>query len=244
MRVGGMPPVKTSPALAGNILGLGARGIGGEFVSTPLKLGTDLDGAEAPTPCALPGVAGREEEAGLGPIGRTNGGVFATTGRCGGSCRSAGGSGRPGRGGEMAVWPFADSDGPCDLRRIASATARSNGEECGGKGATNERGGEFTTPAPCVVGRAYPGGFARGGEIGPAAVEFGSVGPTAGRPGGESGDAPPRIGPRSLPPGGRLNELTAVFPRSCRTQAKTSAHNLCPKSGLGPCHADRYRFLA
>jgi hypothetical protein len=143
----------------------------------------------------------------------------------------------------MAVWSFADGDGPCDLRRIASATARSNGEECGGKGSANERGGEFAMPAG-AVGRAYPGGVARGGDIRPAAGEFGSVGPTAGGPAGESGDARPRIGPRSLPPGGRLNELTAVFPRSCRTQAKASTRNPCPEPGLGPCHADRYRFLA
>jgi len=225
------------------MLGLGARVGGGEFVSTPLKGGVDLGGDEAPTPCAIPGIAGRGK-AGVRAIGRANGGVFATKGRSG-FWERPGDGGRPGLGGETMVWPFAGVDGACDFRRIASATARSNGEDCGGNGLTSGRsgGGGFAPPAPCAaVGRAYSGEFTRGGETRPAAGEFGSPGPTVGRPGAESGDAPLRIGPRSLPPGGRLNELTAVFPRSYRTQAKASARD--PSPVLGGCHADRYRFLA
>jgi hypothetical protein len=210
----GMPPAgegPAPPASGGSGSDLGARTGAEKLVSLPFEGGTGLEGERALKLGA--GVRGRGDAASAA-IGRAKGGGFAASGRslrgCVGAMKAlrSGIADRPGPG------PFANPVDACDFRRIASATARSKGEDCGSGGSEGGRIGALALPVPGAAGRASAGGVPEERAGPSAAEELGTPAATVGRPGADGGNAPRRIGPLPSPPGGGLNELTAFFPRS------------------------------
>jgi hypothetical protein len=164
---GGSAPTE----LGGNGPDRGARAGEAKLASSRFEGGVGLDGDGALKLGA--GVGGREGVASPA-IGRAKGGGFAATGRsarCWAGARKgfcAGTAGRPESG------PFDNPFDACDFRRIASATARSNGDDCGGDGRSKAgRVGVWVTPAPGAVGRPRPGGVLDVGDGRAAAGELG-----------------------------------------------------------------------
>jgi hypothetical protein len=164
----------TPTGLGGNGADLGARAGEAKLASSLFGGGVGLDGDGALKLGA--GAGGRGGVASPG-IGRAKGGGFAATGRsarCWAGARKgfcAGTAGRPESG------PFDNPFDACDFRRIASATARSNGEDCGGDGGGGRskagRVGVWVPPAPGAVGRPSPGGVLDVGDGRAAAGEVG-----------------------------------------------------------------------